>query len=156
MNIQFINAFIQAIENVYETMLHMKVQVGQPTLKKGAEPRYDVSGIIGISGDVVGVIVLSFPVKVAEQIASTFTGGEVTVDHEDFSDAIGEVVNMVSGNAKAKMPNTQSSISCPTVIVGEKHQVMHLRQYPAIELPCTCPAGEFVLEVSLKNFEEVA
>lgn len=151
MDVAYINAFVKAIENVFATMLSTNVQVMEPSLKSGDDSPYDVSGIIGISGDVTGVIVLSFPREVAERVASLFTGASLSADTDDFSDAIGELVNMISGNAKAKFEGKKTSISCPTVVVGNSHQVLRQRDIPSIQMPCSCDCGDFVLEVSLRD-----
>jgi hypothetical protein len=37
------------------------------------------------------------------------------------------------------------------VIVGAGHAVPPLSDVPAIVIPCTCPHGEFVLELNLKE-----
>lgn len=151
MDIGYINAFIKAVENVFATMLQVDVTVKEPVLKSSQDPRFDVSGIIGISGDVVGVIVLSFPVEVAERVATLFTGMTISKDDEDLADAIGELVNMVSGNAKANFEGRKAQISCPTVVIGKGHQVFRQKDLPSIELPCSCLCGDFILEVSIKN-----
>lgn len=151
MDVTYINAFVEAIENVFATMLSVEVTVREPALKKGTAPANDVSGIIGLSGDVRGMIILSFPKEVAERVASLFVGAEVSSDSEDFADSIGELCNMISGNAKAKFEGKRTSISCPTVIVGTDHQVLRQSDLPAIELPCMTDCGDFTIEVSLKE-----
>ena len=55
-----------------------------------------------MSGDVVGSVMLSFPIDSALKIVEKFTGMKIDVNSEDFGDAIGELVNMISGAAKAK------------------------------------------------------
>ena len=151
MDVIFIQAFAKAIENVFAMMVQTEVAVQEPVLKTVHDPRYDVSGIIAISGDMVGVVVLSFPAEVAERVATSFTGMTLGVQDEDFADAIGELVNMVSGNAKASFEGKQCQISCPTVIIGQNHQVFKQRDLQSIQLPCRCDCGEFILEVSIKG-----
>jgi chemotaxis protein CheX len=151
MDASSINAFVKAVENVFSMMLQTSVTVHEPVLKATHEPKYDVSGIIGISGDMFGVIVLSFPVEVAERVASMFTGMTLKVDDEDFTDAVGELVNMVSGNAKASFEDKRCQISCPTVVVGKGHTVFRQRNIPSIELPCSCDCGDFIVEISVRD-----
>lgn len=151
MDVMYVNAFIKAIENVFAMMVQTDVIVNEPVLKVTTEPRHDVSGIIAVSGDVVGIIVLSFPVEVAERVASLFTCAPMTINEPDFADAIGELVNMISGNAKAGFDGKKCQISCPTVIIGKNHQVFRQRDLPTLELPCSCNCGQFILEVSIKE-----
>ena len=117
--------------------------------KSSGTPSYDVSGIIGMTGDVEGTVVLSFPTSTAERAVSLFTGMEIASDHEDFADAIGELVNMVSGGAKAQFTGKNVGISTPSVIIGSEHAVYGRKDMTTIEIPCSCDIGDFNVEVSL-------
>jgi Holliday junction resolvasome RuvABC endonuclease subunit len=46
-------------------------------------------------------VVLAFPTETAERVVSLFCGQQLAAGTPDFADAIGELVNMVSGGAKA-------------------------------------------------------
>lgn len=70
MDSSFVMPFIRSTANVFETMLKLKVGVGEPTRKHTGESSNDVSGIIGMSGDVSGSIVLSFPRSTARPDSS--------------------------------------------------------------------------------------
>ena len=80
-----------------------------------------------------------------------FTGMELASDHEDFADAIGELVNMVSGNAKAQFEGKHVTISCPSVVIGPEHQVYGRKDVICIQIPCETDAGEFTVEVSIRH-----
>lgn len=147
----YIIPFVKSVQNVFETMLQLPVTVGKPTLKQQGDPSYDVSGIIGMSGDVEGSIVLSFPTSTAERVVSLFTGTELAHTHDDFADAVGELVNMVSGGAKAQFTDKTVSISCPSVVIGANHQVHGRKDVVAICIPCSSDCGEFNVEVSIKQ-----
>lgn len=145
----YITPFIGSISNVFETMLQLPVTVGTPSVKANGSPTYDVSGIIGMTGDVEGTVVLSFPTATAERAVALFTGMEISAAHEDFADAIGELVNMVSGGAKAQFTGKSVGISTPTVIVGSEHNVYGRKDMTTVEIPCNCDIGEFNVEVSM-------
>ncbi|MFN3166561.1 MAG: chemotaxis protein CheX [Phycisphaeraceae bacterium] len=145
----YITPFVGSISNVFETMLQLPVTVGTPKVKSHGAPSYDVSGIIGMTGDVEGTIVLSFPTATAERAVALFTGTELEAAHEDFADAIGELVNMVSGGAKAQFTGKNVGISTPSVIVGNEHAVYGRKDMTTVEIPCTCDIGEFNVEVSM-------
>ena len=73
------------------------------------------------------------------------------VEEEDFVDAIGELINMISGNAKAQFPTENVTISCPSVVIGKSHAVFGQKDVITITIPCKCDAGEFRLDVSFKK-----
>lgn len=151
-----ITPFINSIQNVFTTMLQLPVEIGEPALKRERTASHDVSGIIGVSGEMVGTIVLSMPLGVAESVVSLFTGMELASDSPDFADAIGELVNMISGNAKAEFQRKGVSISCPSVVLGSNHVVSTQSGTPCVKIPCATDCGEVVLEVALREVEQPA
>ncbi|HEX8877345.1 MAG TPA: chemotaxis protein CheX [Phycisphaerales bacterium] len=151
MDAQYIKPFIASIQNVFTTMMQLPVTVQAPKVKDNPSMTYDVSGIIGLSGDVVGSIVLSFPKETAERIVSLLTGSPMTADSPDFADAIGELVNMVSGGAKANFTGKKVSISCPSVVVGTGHKVAKQTDAPTIIIPCATDCGEVAIEVTIQT-----
>ncbi len=149
MNPAYIAAFAKSVQNVFETMLQLPVTLGTPSVKDGGRPSYDVSGIVGMSGDVEGTVILSFPTATAERVVSLFTGMELACTHEDFADAVGELVNMVSGGAKARFNGKAVSISCPSVVIGSDHLVFTRKDMLAVLIPCSSECGDFAVEVSM-------
>jgi chemotaxis protein CheX len=149
MDVRFINPFIYAVKNVFNTMLGEEIMVSKPFIKAKNEANADVSAIIGLSGDAVGCVVLSFSMQTALNASGKFAGIEMTQDHEDFSDALGELANMVAGQAKAQMDGLNVSISLPSVVIGKEHQVSQSKNQPRLVLPCDSGLGRFCVEVAM-------
>jgi len=149
----YVLPFVRSVQNVFETMLQLPVDVREPYAKKAEQPTYDVSGIIGMSGDVDGSVALSFDTATAQRVVLSLTGESLERDHEDFADAIGELVNMVAGGAKAQFEGKDVNISCPSVVVGAQHQVFARKDARHIAIPCSCDCGEFVIEVTFRVVE---
>ena len=149
MDSTFITPFVKSVQNVFGTMLQLTVQVDEPQLKKDEDPSFDVSAIIGMSGDIDGSVVLSFPTTTAERVIALFTGEEMTTDDPDFADAIGELVNMVTGGAKGQFEGKRVNITCPSVVVGQAHRVFSRKDVVCITIPCDCDCGNFNVEVSI-------
>ncbi|MFQ5489213.1 MAG: chemotaxis protein CheX [Phycisphaerae bacterium] len=149
MDVRYINPFIAAIKNVFSTMVNTQVAVGKPMLRPDQIKSADVSGVIGLSGDVTGAVVLSFPLDVACKVASKFAGVELHSDHPDFTDAIGELANMIAGNAKKDFTGLSVSISLPSVICGHGHVVTQSVAAPQLMIPCNTDIGSFYVEVAM-------
>lgn len=149
MDASFIKPFIESTKAVFTTMLASEVTFGRPHMMD-EPPRFDVSGIIGMSGDVVGAVVLSLPTDVAQKMVTKFTGMEVAAGSDDFADAIGEIVNMISGGAKAQFQGKSVSISCPSVVIGSGHTVTRPSNTPCVSIPCKTAFGEFSIDVSIR------
>lgn len=141
--------FIDSVQNVFSTMLQLDVTVSEPVLRDPNDCGHDVSGIIGMSGDVVGTVVISYPVETAKRLVELFIGMALESDHEDFADAIGEFVNMVAGGAKAKF-DKRVDITCPSVVIGGSHRVFQPKAMPIIEIPCDCDCGTFSVLVAMR------
>ena len=145
-----INAFLESTQALFDTMIGLPVTFGTPKIKDGNQP-YDISGIIGLSGDVVGSVVIGFDRDAAMKIVTEFTGEETQVDSPDFADAIGEVANMIAGGAKAKFAGMSVSIGCPSVITSPNHHVASPSAAASITIPCETTAGRFQIEISFRS-----
>ncbi len=151
MDQSFVTPFIASIQNVFTTMLQLPVEIGEPSVKRDREATHDVSGIIGVSGGMQGTIVLSMPEDAAIRIVTLFTGTEIASDSPDFADAIGELVNMISGNAKAEFRRKGVTISCPSVVLGAGHVIATRSGTPCVKIPCNTDCGEVVMEITLRE-----
>lgn len=148
----FITPFIASIQNVFSTMMQLPVTIGDPRIKGDPSTTYDVSGIIGMSGDVAGSVVLSFPRQTAIRLVALLSGAEMSIESPDFPDAVGELTNMVSGNAKGMFSGRKKvTISCPSVVIGPGHVVTRPKDVPCIVIPCSTDCGEFVVEICIQE-----
>jgi chemotaxis protein CheX len=149
---QLVVHFMASIREVLRTMARMDVSVTAPTLKQSPEPTYDVSGIIGFSGEFVGAMVLSFQQKTAVAIVSSFAGMPIAPDSPDFPDAVGELANMIAGSAK-KSFGGGTTISVPSIIMGVGHTIARLHDVPCLIIPCHTSVGDFAVEVNIKRLQ---
>ena len=144
-------AFVKSTKNTFATMLQLEIEVGAPAIKKSKKAVHDVSGIIAMTGGIQGTCVLSFEGKTAINVIKAFTGMEFKIDDDDFTDAVGELVNMVAGGAKTLLNSSNISISCPTVVCGSGHIVHGHKDTVCIGIPCKCGAGDFAVEIALRQ-----
>jgi len=150
MDVKYINPFLSSVQNVFDTMINVPFKLGKPNLRQDKNPLYEISGIIGLSGAVTGCVVISLSKPIALQLVSALIGEEVTEIDEDATDAIGEIANMIAGNAKKDFPGEDTSISCPSVVVG-KHKTTYPKGIPIISIPCETSAGRLCIDVALKE-----
>ncbi|MCP4575547.1 MAG: hypothetical protein GY846_04615 [Deltaproteobacteria bacterium] len=150
MDRRYVKPFLDAIKDVFETMIETSFTLGRPGLKKEKAPSYEVSSIIGISGEVSGSVVINLSKETALELASGILDEDLTDLDEDCIDAIGEIANMVAGNAKAGFPEKSTSLSVPTVIVG-KHKVNYPSAIPIVSVPCDTNKGKFNVDIALQK-----
>ena len=149
MEVDLINPFIDAPVHVLETMASTKAEAGKPYLKKDQVARGDVSGVIGLIGETSGTISVSFSEDSILSIVSNMFGEEMKELNEEIQDAVGEITNMISGQARKKLDEKGRSLQAaiPTVIMGKNHSITHVTTYPIIAVPFSTDNGEFTIEV---------
>lgn len=155
MDVRFINPFIAATRHVFRTMLSTDVVIGRPFLKKAGDPAAEVAAAIQLSGEVVGCVSLCFGVAAAEKMASAFAKTELNCRDADFSDALGELANMVAGQAKAHLESLHTTMSLPSVMVGGASVASLHQGHLRLGLPCDSSLGRFTVEVSMEVGESV-
>jgi len=141
--------FMKSAREVFSTMVGVATTIGDPHLKEQPAPTYDVSGIVGFSGDVIGSVVVSFQSACAIALVNAFTGTEFALSDPDFADAIGELANMIAGSAKKEF-ELICNITVPSIIIGPGHTVARLSGVPCVVIPVSTPFGEFAVEVNIK------
>ena len=113
---------------------------------------WDISGIIGIAGEARGMVVLSFPAGLALDLTAQLTGEVRTSIDEDVTDTVGELVNIIAGNAKKGLEEFRLMISLPSIVQGKSHQVTWPSgSVPIITIPFSTTRGQFSLSVGLEN-----
>ncbi|MEO7423588.1 MAG: chemotaxis protein CheX [Fibrobacteria bacterium] len=135
----------------FKTMLNTKVTPGKLILVKHVKIHQDICGIIGLSGGAKGSIILTFPRITALKAVSEFIGEKVLAIDEVVKDAIGELANIVAGAAKKDLAQYKISISLPTVIIGDGHEVQGGKDVIPMAVPFESPLGLFHLIVSFKS-----
>jgi chemotaxis protein CheX len=151
MDVAYVNPFVTSTIDTFKTMLSLEVKPGQPQLRDEKNFSYDVSGIIGLSGEAQGSICLSFPKLMALKVVSKLLGAEIKIVGAEVADGIGEIANIVAGNAKQHLPGFNLSISLPKVVVGPGHYVASPKGVPTIVVPFVSVMGNFAMEVSLRT-----
>ena len=153
MDVRLINPFITATLHVLETMASTKAEAGKPYLKKDEVARGDVSGVIGMTGETKGTVSVSFTEKSILAIVSNMLAEEIKELNEEIKDAVGEITNMISGQARKALEELGRPLKAaiPTVIMGKNHTITHVTTYPIIAIPFSTDNGEFTIEVC---FEE--
>jgi chemotaxis protein CheX len=85
----------------------------------------DVTAMIGLAGQLCGLVTIQCSSAGAGQIASAMLGTEVTGIDDGALDALGEICNMIAGNFKAKISGLADGcvLSVPTVIRGSDYEL---------------------------------
>ncbi len=153
MNVDFINPFVETINNILATMASMSCEYGKPYLKDGRQPLGVVTGIIPMSGDSVkGSLAISFSAGAIIKISSSMLGETISEVDETCHDLTGELTNMLSGGARKLLweKGYDFEMAKPGVLTGDT-EIPHEVSGPVLVIPFETSAGPFFIEVVLSS-----
>ncbi|MGA2416159.1 MAG: chemotaxis protein CheX [Candidatus Sulfotelmatobacter sp.] len=125
-----------ATREVFELMLGSQLSVPEAA-DASPKPPHDVTAMVGLAGQLCGMLSFCCDNKAAVLITSKMLGVEVEkVSSTEMSDALGEISNMVAGNFKNKISGLGDGcmLSPPTVITGSDYETYSLADRPRLEI----------------------
>jgi chemotaxis protein CheX len=154
-NEELMGPFIKSAQRTFSSMLGLDVQAENISVRENDDDSHaSISGIVGLSGDIQGVVVLEYPLATSLTMVSKFIGEEFTEIDDDVADAIGEITNIIAGYAKKDMFGLNVSIGLPTVVEGSDYAVHLAKGTPVLCAAMTSAAGDFIIAVSMKFKEQ--
>jgi len=123
-------------------------------MDKEEPTEWDISGIIGLTGEARGAVVISMKKELAINLTTILTGTEHKGFDDDVVDAVGEIINIIAGNVKQELEDAyRLVISLPTIVRGKEHSI----KWPNNQARVICiPFGirdgdDFTLSVALES-----
>lgn len=150
-DVEIAKHFVKAATTILATMASMSAMPGKPFVKKNQEADGDISAIIGVTGPKNGTICVSFTEESAAALVAGMLGDDIKDLAEDIQDAVGELANMISGQARATLSGEGLVLqgSTPSVVVGKGHKIHHITKAVVMAIPFTTPGGDFTVEFCL-------
>jgi chemotaxis protein CheX len=147
-DIKYINPFIIAAQTVFKTMLGISADMGKPILKTINSTSGDVTGVMGLVGDKKGTVAISLRERGAKFVYKTLVGEECESINQDVVDAIGEITNIISGQARKEFEKSGINLNAaiPMVIVGKNVEMNFITKIPIISLPFYFPVDNGNIE----------
>lgn len=144
--------FTIATKKVLNTMAFVDPVAGTPYTPKDKIMASDISAIIGITGACTGTISASFSREAALTVLRGMLGGDIENPEQEAADVVGEIINMVSGMARASLSESGLTMhgSTPSVVAGKDHKLKHQSNAPVVAIPFSLGESSFTVEFSLK------
>ena len=94
----------KAVIETFETMCAMTLEAAEPSTITLSEYGF-LTGSVKFTGETTGQVTLAFSQHLSLMIAAELLGGDLDEEHppEVINDAIGELVNIVTGNLQSKL-----------------------------------------------------
>ena len=99
MKMELIQPFINAADAVLSQGLQGSTKVGNLTMEEEAYRRKGVAGMIALTGDIEGRIILDLEPQTAVRVASHYAGADLPESDALIKETIFELANQVVGNA---------------------------------------------------------
>ena len=155
-NAQHVNPFVEAAMKVVTQVTGIDVRRGHLSYKATVDPSFGVSIIIGIYGFLSGQIVYSLDGKLAERLVDKLLEGKSPREKKImFLDSLGEVANMITGNATALLNQGRDrtlNITTPAIAAGDNLSV-HLVPRPALVLGLITTYGPIEISIAVEEKE---
>ena len=147
-----IKQFVDATTTVLSTMAMTEATAAAPFVKHNAVAQGDITGVIGFSnpkGKSKGTMSLTFTAASALGIISSMLYEEQTELNDAVTDAVGELTNMISGQARKGLVEMGMVFegAIPSVITGTGHTIRHVSTSAILAIPFQTPHGPLMVEV---------
>ncbi|MCP4633804.1 MAG: hypothetical protein GY855_12830 [candidate division Zixibacteria bacterium] len=150
MKAEYINPFVESVKELFGSMLDCHVVPGKMEVSGDDEGDPVIIGLIGLSGTGQGIIAIKLPIKTALSIVGKLVGMKFDKVDSTVIDGVGELVNIIAGNAKTKFQGHKISLSLPTVVRGNIFKLQNLGKLLWLSVPFDSELGDFSIEVSFK------
>ena len=123
---KYIQPFVDVCESVFHDMLNCELEAERPYFSdKNDTHSWDISAVIGLTGEARGAVVISMEMGLALKLTEILTGSPHTKPDDEVVDAVGELVNIIAGNAKRGLEEAfHLVISLPTIVSGRNHSIL--------------------------------
>lgn len=147
-----IRQFADATVSVLGTMAMTEATPEAPFVKQHAVAQGDITGVIGFSnpkGKSKGTMSLTFTTTSALGIVSSMLYEEQPELNDAVTDAVGELTNMISGQARKGLVEMGMVFegAIPSVITGPGHVIRHVSTSAILAIPFQTAHGPLIVEV---------
>ncbi len=153
MDAAIINPFLNASLGLFRSMFGIEASPCQAyLLKDQINHRWEISGVLGLTGDCYGIVAFRLPRVLADKLLER-SGVETSSEEERVEtvyNMVGELTNIISGNASGRFTDRVIDISPPVVIIGKNHQISWPKIAPVIAIPFSTTYGPFEVNVCMK------
>lgn len=153
MDVKVINPFLNATLNTFERMFSITSTNKEPfLLDPNSGHPWEVSGILGVTGDYSGVVAVRLHKILAFKLLELSGLTDIKPDEklELSQELVSEFTNIISGNAVSSMPNVSLTVSPPVTITGKDHVISWPKNYPVVGIPFNTTYGPYEVDVCFK------
>ncbi len=155
MRANHINPFVQSVNYVFSTMFDVQTEKKSVYLKEDMVSSNEANVLIVVTGDLEGAILFGFPKEMTFEMIRRMSGMEMTEINSFVASALGEVANIIIGNAMTILH--ESDLVCdilPPKVMAGQYQTFSAKDEKIIALTMKTDIGEFDVSLMLKDQKE--
>jgi chemotaxis protein CheX len=150
MDDKLLGAFRSAAQSTFKEMFAVDAVAKSPVeLSSHGEHGWDITGLLGIAGQVHGVVAFRLPASLASALLAK-SGVDEGDKRSLESGLVGEVTNIIAGSASSNISGYEFEIAPPVVVRGPNHKIDWPSIAPVIALGFTTPDGPFEIDICAK------
>ena len=148
-DVRVINAVLKSTTNVLQQFGVSSIKMEKPVLKSPLEPLLgEVSSVVDIkSTHFQGFLCISFDKTSYLEVVSSMLMEEQTELNAENQDAVGEINNIIFGNAKGEISNFGVQMTVPRVLIGVNQIVPSPKGSAGMLIPFSTSKGNFSILV---------
>lgn len=154
MNVNYLNPFIEASMNVVRDIAGVDSELQKVCLRGNTFSGKDVIIIIGVTGALVGQVILTLNHDSMNILVKhMFAGDSDNLDIDLKKSAMAELANMIVGNATSLFykKGLKVLITTPTILTGK--DILISNKYPIICIPIKFKGDNSGLELNISAIE---
>ncbi|MCX8024919.1 MAG: chemotaxis protein CheX [Thermanaerothrix sp.] len=152
MNVNFLNPFVEAANEVLMAEMNVSTTRGPLSLHKSALTTDDVTVLISLVDELQGVVLYGLSYETALKFVSLMMGQDFQEFDNLAQSGIAELGNVITGRATIKLAEAgyRTNISPPTLISGRGVQISTL-DFPRLVVPLQTSLGDLVVHLAVRE-----
>jgi chemotaxis protein CheX len=148
---KYIIPFIVGAKHVFRTMLDIELIDRAPFPKTTTRSTADVTGVMGFTGDRRGTMSFSMSTEGALVVYEKLMGEEVNSLSPEVADAMGELTNIISGQARKELEKESLHLLAhvPLIFIGKNVEVSLVTKGTIMTIPFSFTVDGKTEEVNL-------
>ncbi len=150
-----VDAFTQSVIHVLGSMTLSSPEPGDAFEKPDYIAYGDISAIVTVfdAEKKIASVSVTFSREAAVSMAQDALG-ELEDEENDAKEMVGEIMNILSGDARRRLSDAGLTLSgsTPTFILGPNHKIIHPTGNKTTAIPFTLPTGFCVIEFNFESF----
>ncbi len=152
MKLEYIAPFVSSTMSVLKTVFQCDVGQGDVSLCRGSDLGGDVSVVIGLHDHPGESVILNMDPATANSICTAMNGAACASTDPLGADTLGELANMIAGNAVSALSDLGFSFSVQPPETVNRSDLSQLTEgLELFQVPVTCQYGNITVNFTMRT-----